>query len=212
VKKVNSFWLPDADEHFVPSFEKEDGFQLDRLDKALTYVKDWTIAVDGGAHVGSWSKRMAEYFGMVYSFEPAPDTYECLELNLKNIRNVTVANNALGDRKGYVHIAWEPRHRQQGNTGGRYIEKRDNGIQMIDIDSLKLSSLGFLKLDVEGAEYLALKGAEETIKRCHPVILIEVKKNFGQRFGLEDDAPINFLLSLGAKEIDRIKADRIFSW
>jgi len=212
VKKVNSFWLPDADEHFVPHFESEDGFQLDRLEKVLTYVKDWTIAVDGGAHVGSWSKMMADYFDTVYSFEPAPDTYECLELNMKGIGNVIVANNALGDRKGYVHIAWEDKHRHQGNTGGRYIEKRSNGIPMIDIDGLNLSSLGFLKLDVEGAEYLALKGAEETIKRCHPVILIEVKKNFGSRFGLDDNAPIKFLHELGAKEIDRIKADRIFSW
>ena len=44
---------------------------------------------------------------------------------------------------------------------------------MITIDSLNLKRLDFMKIDVEGMEVEALKGAKETLARCLPQLVIE---------------------------------------
>ncbi len=50
-------------------------------------------------------------------------------------------------------------------------------VQAITIDSLNLPRLDYLKLDVEGMEELVLEGAKKTIKRCRPIIQLEVLKS-----------------------------------
>jgi hypothetical protein len=51
---------------------------------------------------------------------------------------------------------------------------------MTTIDSLGLDRLDFLKMDVEGGHVAALRGAQETISRCHPLIWIELRKKQGE--------------------------------
>lgn len=63
----------------------------------------------------------------------------------------------------------------------------EGSIQALTIDSLNLDTLDFIMLDVEGAEFRALKGGLETIQRCRPIIQIEDKghgtgKGFGVTF------------------------------
>lgn len=216
MKRAGNYWLPDADQHFIECLEKEGGFQLDRLRKAIEFVTDFSLAIDGGAHVGSWSKTMLNWFNKVVAFEPAPDTFECLERNLwseNRLGKADLHNKALGDQHAHIVMDCDQRYEVAGNTGARYVRKAEEGeVEMVTIDSLKLPSLGFLKLDVEGAEYLALKGAEETLRHCHPVVFIEVKKDFGERFGVGREAPIKFLKELGAREVARIKSDHVFTF
>ena len=80
---------------------------------------------------------------------------------------------------------------------------------MLTVDSLNLPSLGFLKLDLEGGEYLALQGARETIEKYRPVIFVECKKGMSARFGNEFNAPLLFLQELGAREVKRMHADHV---
>ena len=211
MKRINKFWLPDSDRHFISHFEQYNGFQLERLEVALRYVKNWGMAIDGGAHVGSWAKKMGEQFGRVYAFEPAEDTFECLARNVWADRHIHAVNAALGDQAGFVNIAWEEKHRVSGNTGARYVHyDRDGEVQAVTIDSFNFKDVGLIKLDVEGAELLALKGAHDTIMKYKPVIFIEVKKGFAERFDSDMQAPIRYLKELGAHEATHIKADHIF--
>jgi hypothetical protein len=46
--------------------------------------------------------------------------------------------------------------------------------EMRTLDSFELDNVGFIKIDVEGAQLLVLMGAEETIKRNKPVMLVEI--------------------------------------
>lgn len=209
MKQRGGLWLPDSDNYFGDIFEKEGGFQIDRLDKALSYVTSWGHAIDGGAHVGTWSIRMSQSFEHVLAFEPAPDTFECLCENTKSFPNIEQFNEALGDRQGLVNSMDD--NSRPGNTGSRFVESSPTGIIPMDsIDSLDLPSLGFLKLDLEGAEYMALKGAEGTICEHKPVILVEIKKGMSERFNSDLYAPLDFLKNLGAYEVDRIKCDHIY--
>jgi len=209
MKQHGGLWLPDSDQYFGKIFEKENGFQIDRLNIALSYVTSWGYAIDGGSHVGTWSIEMAKQFKYVLSFEPAPDTFECLCRNTKEFLNIEQFNEALGDRQGLVTSMDDIT--RPGNTGSRFVKQDPNGeIPMDSIDNLDLPSLGLLKLDLEGAEYLALKGAKETICRHKPVVFVEIKKGMAERFNNDMYAPLNFLKELGAEKVDRIKSDYIY--
>jgi len=204
--RVGDTWLPDEDTYFKPFFEK-DGFDLDRLREALTFVTDYSVAIDGGAHVGSWSRVMSKYFSMVYSFEPATDTFDCLKRNVFTNMNVVPIHKALGNRQSAVSIKDDKT--RAGNTGARYV-KEGGHIEMTTIDNLELEDLGFLKLDVEGAEILALEGGKNTILKHNPVIYIESKKGMAERFGRNQNDAMDWIRDNGGKEVATFGNDHVF--
>lgn len=211
MKLEGGMWLPDDDNYFGQIFEKEGGFQLDRLAIALSHVSKFDVALDVGAHVGSWTKVMAERFGKVMAFEPVKSTFECLERNMYPHSNALTFNAALNDKAGHVTIGWDKKYASQGNTGSKFVKEVTEGeILAYSLDDLNLDILDFLKLDVEGAEYNVLKGGERTILTTRPVIILESKKGYGSRFGVSDDAAIELLKGFGATQVDRINADYIF--
>jgi len=211
MKKSGDIWLPDEDSYFSKFFEDGTGFQLDRLEGALEHITDWGVAVDGGAHVGSWSIVMAEMFGAVHAFEPASDTYECLQANTVGRINIHLYNKALGDRETMVNSMDDMS--RLGNTGSRFVAINEAGsVEMTTIDGLNLAELGFLKLDLEGAEILALRGAERTLLRCRPVVYVEAKKGMAGRFGEADKASLEYMRKLGALQVAKFGSDYIFTF
>lgn len=208
MKRSNGFWLPDEDNYFAPFLENSEGFQLDHLEEALKFVKNFGIAIDGGAHIGTWAMAMSKRFEKVIAIEPAPDTYECLEANLLGKWNVEVINAALGEYDGKTTIIND--EKRKGNTGSRYLCP-GNDIDMITVDNLSLGRLDFLKLDVEGYEYFALKGAERSILTLKPTVVIE-EKNFGPRFGAPVGRASEYLIELGMQEVACIGKDHVFTF
>lgn len=207
MKKAGEFMLPDADTYFAP-FLTFGGFQLDRLKLALNYVESFNIAVDGGAHVGSWSKEMASVFETVYAFEPAEDTYECLVHNVSTLENVLPFHAALGSLSGQGRVTDDAS--RKGNTGSRFMQIDESGsISVVCLDDIELEDLDFLKLDVEGFEHAALLGAESTVRRFKPVVLIE-EKGFGRRYDLQPFAASRLLESWGARCVANAGKDYVF--
>lgn len=212
MKRAGKFWVPDIETQQVSQLE-QGGWQLEHLDAALEHVKDWNRAIDGGAHVGSWTLAMAQRFRTVMAFEPAPDTFECLSKNVYEMggnASVSLRNEALGEVTGVAGMGEDEKY-HGGNTGGRYL-KPGHSVNIRTLDSLVLGSLGFLKLDVEGYELFALRGGEKTIRRCRPVVLIEVKHRMAARYGLRmTDAP-DYLKSLGMVGLAHTGSDFVFGW
>jgi len=58
-------------------------------------------------------------------------------------------------------------------------------VKLVTIDSLQLEKLDFIKLDVEGYEINVIKGAINTIKKCNPVITMEIWENFNGKYSLQ---------------------------
>jgi FkbM family methyltransferase len=178
---------------------------------AVSYCKQLRVVIDGGAHVGMWSRTFADLFDRVIAFEPAPDTFECLLYNI-DAPNVQCRNQALGMRPGKVHttLAGFEGTLREKNSGARYVA--DGGtIDRVTVDSLKLGDLDLLKMDIEGSEVEALKGARHTLVRCRPVILFEGKNEWVRR-GYKARAPQMFLESLGAEKFERVGVDEIWGW
>jgi len=49
-------------------------------------------------------------------------------------------------------------------------------VEVTTLDSFELRDVGFIKIGVEGHELVVLKGSEETLRRCRPTVLVEIKQ------------------------------------
>lgn len=137
-----------------------------------------SVALDCGASVGDSAIPIARYgFRSVYCFEPLPDVFSLLAN--------TVAKNRLGDviipRQLGVDRASGKRHLKRiGEMGEGSLISNDNAdleVEVTSIDEFCASigaSIGLIKLDVEGKELDALKGAEGVIRKFKPVLLCAV--------------------------------------
>jgi len=128
-------------------------------------------------HAGTFFGDMLPSFsracgGTVFAFEPVLENYVlarlCVERNA--FHNIALFHAGLGDALGVGRVdVGGAVHRGGGS------EMADSGqtTTLMRIDNLELTNLAVLQLDVEGYELPALKGAQRTIDRCKPVILIE---------------------------------------
>lgn len=210
--------IPQGDSYFKSILQQTpEGFEIDHLREALKFCKRFRTALDGGAHIGTWTVHLAKVFEEVWAFEPAPDTYECLLMNTAQLRNVKRAKKALG--AGHEICAVEDDPTRVGNSGSRTVrvlgpEVRLKNVEapvaeVVTIDGLAIENLDFLKLDVEGHELFALEGARETIARCQPTIVVELKKFDPPRNGGPVKV-VELLSQLGYHMAGGIRNDKVF--
>ncbi len=211
MKQVRGWAFPDADDFMAAQMQADGSYQGPHLAMALRYVTDWTVAVDGGAHVGTWTRPMAARFGRVLAFEPYDNDQAALQANMAafGCANVELHQAALGAAAGLVGWGLDQKALEMRNTGARYVVPDAGTTPQRTLDSLALPSLGFIKLDVEGSEPLALAGARETLARCKPVVLYE-NKNHWRRYGLPKDAVSDLLMRLGYQQLNVAGMDAIW--
>lgn len=134
------------------------------------------VAIDAGANVGFMSNVLAHAVaptGGVISFEPHPANVEVLGKNasrwleVERLCRVEVRAAALSSLPGRLALAVDPA-RFEGNRGIASVERRDRpnwvhiDIQATRLDE-ELAGAGVLKIDVEGHELSALRGAESLL-------------------------------------------------
>lgn len=212
MKFVHGWAFPDVDDFMWREMAPDGTYQSGHLAAAMRHVTDRSLAIDCGAHVGTWSRLMSGLFHRVIAVEPSPDTFEALATNMGTFQcgNVELRQAAVGAVSGFVSIApLDPRAEAAKNTGARFV--KDGGtIPCQRIDDWQLPSCGFLKMDIEGAEPLALEGARETLQRCKPIVLFENKGFWRWHFGLERDAPQRILLGAGYRQLEVAGKDDIW--
>jgi FkbM family methyltransferase len=129
------------------------------------------LAVDVGANIGNHTLWLAAVCGLrVAAFEPVPADLQVLRANveLNDLGDrITVYPVALGDRRGRA----TPLGKGQLDVGESRI--RRGPIRVRTLDSLKLSDVSVVKIDVEGMEPSVLRGGVQTIRRYRPVIFTE---------------------------------------
>ena len=211
--EVGGWYLPGKDSYFARYVEgppgKRNGFQRDHLLKAFEFVTAWGVAVDVGAHVGFWTRDMAERFAEVHAFEPAEDTFACLEKNTADLTNVHLRFAAVGDQCGVCNV--EEDGRRLGNTGARFVRPGQGVRLVLALDDVGLQGCNLLKVDVEGFELQVLMGAQRLIAEHKPVIIMETDKKFSRpRYGIPTDAAEKHLLARGYREVAHMRPDKVF--
>jgi FkbM family methyltransferase len=222
MKCIEGIWLPDEDQHFEfhlcqgPRFQDAGTYQMRKITAALNIVPKnrRKLAIDVGAHVGLWSRVLASEFERVVAFEPMPHLRECFARNLEGRENVTLDERAVGAKAGRLHLGVVP-----DNSGNCRVIDSDPeafkvriNVPVVDLDLCAIDDVSFIKIDVEGWEYAVVTGAEDTIRKHKPVIVVEQKPGHARRYGVADDAAVQELKKWGM-EIVWIKAgDYCLRW
>lgn len=221
-------YLPDGETHLVGWMNKAgelvDGkgtYQIKKLRAALSYVKSFRTAVDAGAHCGLWSMQLDKQFYSVHAFEPVAAHRECF---LNNTKSIEVADGeddpiqydsewirlhpcALGDHEDMIKITTEPTSSGDSRVDGK------GSVPMHTLDSFNLQDVDFIKIDTEGFELFVIKGAEETIKRCRPVMVVEQKGHGMKYFGFKQEEGVDLLKSWGMVPMQPpMSGDWIMGW
>jgi len=154
---------------------------------------DGVVALDCGANVGvhtlSWARQMTGW-GQVLAIEAQERIFYALAGNicLNNCFNARAVHAAVGDIVGTLAIP-EPDYCQAASFGSLELKARPRTeyigqavnyaaealveVRQLTIDSLNLTRLDFIKLDVEGMEPEAIAGAATVLIQCRPLLLVE---------------------------------------
>jgi len=158
-------------------------YEMDMIvDMLEPYIKRSEVIVDMGAHTGHHSIPYSKLnpTAKIHAFEPQEKLFKLLNLNIQNnnhCKNIQTYQLALGNKHCMTSFAPPPTTTySKGKVELSIVHLGEGGeqnIKMIQLDSLNLPRCDYIKMDIEGAEPLAIKGAIETIKRCRPVICFE---------------------------------------
>jgi len=124
--------------------------------------------------------------GKIISIEPHPENFKTLLMNIRlnDCRNVIPLNVAVSDREKRLKLYLSKGHDSASHSilsakelwseefPGEYVYVKSCSIDTI-LDNLRISHVDIAKIDVEGAELLALKGAEKSLDKIDR-LLIEV--------------------------------------
>lgn len=209
------WWFPDLDTHFPQMLKKSVDrggpaeYQQPVRRRSIDLCGRRRTALDVGANVGLWSRDLVKQFDQVIAFEPVDLFRQCLVKNVP-AANLDIQSSALGDQNCFASIIVT-----EGNTGHSHIDPTSLGqgsIAVITLDSLNLDSIDYIKVDCEGYEYRILQGAEITVKRNRPLIVVEQKPHDAYRADYGQHAAVALLQSWGMIKLDQIKDDWIMGW
>lgn len=160
--------------------------------------------IDIGANLGYYSKLFSKWVGAegkVYSVEPIAIYNEVFLKETKSCKNITLLSYALGSEEKDIELVTSPSAGYL-RTGLPHVydKKRDGEIgdqkfrfdaKMAIPDKLfkDISSIDYVKCDVEGFEYIVLQNMTGTIERCKPTIQIEL-------WGQNETLVFDFMTSL----------------
>jgi len=148
-------------------------------------VKPGTIAYDIGSWHGFFAGVMAAQGAeAVHVFEPLPANVDRIRrmVALNPAKNITLHANAVGDRDTEMDLIVMPETSmaklEESRFQAEFASAMRLRVSVRSIDSLIASSVieppSLMKIDVEGAELMVIKGARETIRRHRPEIFAEI--------------------------------------
>lgn len=144
-------------------------------------MKKGDIIIDAGAYPGDFTtiaSRIVGEEGRVLAFEPNPENRSYLEEVLEtnnHYPNVEIFDQALYSSQGTSRLL-------KRGSDSRIIDNRRNYSSIIEVETTTIDTvlkdmnlmerISLIKMDIEGAEIEAVKGAEETIRTARPIFLI----------------------------------------
>ena len=168
------------------------------------HLKDGATVVDIGANVGLYSLVAARAVGprgMVFAIEPNPANAKMIKMSaLKNgFENIVIIAAGASDEYGLLRLNLS----YSNGTTSKDIDGIEqvfssNVVPSVRLDDVLKTRVDLVKIDVEGAEYLALKGMSQTLEKHKPVILSEFSPNAMPGIsGVTGEAYLEFLRGHG---------------
>ena len=162
-----TYFIESLDEREFPEISEIPYFPKDipRWQKELKFI-------DCGAYDGDTVKQAMDSGYLIkqaFCFEPDPISFRNLTLNLMDLENIFCLPLGVSDATAMKSFS------SQQSTGSRLVDQGDSWIQCVAIDDFMNSSeSNLIKMDIEGGELSALKGATKVLKRYRPNLAISV--------------------------------------
>lgn len=213
--KSNGWWFPDHETHLPRMIEKSVSkglppvYQSAARQRSIELCSQHRVALDVGSNIGLWSRDLVESFDHVIAFEPVAEFRECLLLNVP-ADNLEIQTVALGNENTQANMIIT-----QDNAGHSHIDPASFGsglTTVVTLDSLNFDTVDYIKIDCEGFEYRVLQGAEQTIRRCRPVVVVEQKPHMAYSADYGQFAAVELLQSWGMIRLDQVRDDWIMGW
>jgi FkbM family methyltransferase len=159
----------------------------------LKILREGSNVLDVGANIGYFSiiaSRLVGQSGKIYSFEPSPNTLIRLKRNisLNKFKNIIIYPKAVSEKVGFV-VFKIPSDTVQNSGRSSFRDIEENSIEVevptINIDSLlqEIISISLVKMDIEGAEAMALIGMQKLIERDSPIFIMELSDAYLKQLG-----------------------------
>ena len=165
----------------------------------LKLLDKGNIVLDVGGNIGDYCSTFAKVVGssgQVHSFEPVPSTFDRLEATIsrEGLNNVILNKVAVTNEPGKIeiHMPGDDHARPSIQKHTRESWDRNEPIHSfpceattIDgyIQANSITSVDFLKIDVEGAEHLVLQGAKQLLENDGPILFFEMWDSYMRDFG-----------------------------
>lgn len=153
----------------------------------------------------------------VWAFEPNPENFRCAQITalINDLSNVRLQNAGLGEAPAMLRM--RTRDQDGVSLGGKshivgeseYDPATDEEVRIVTIDSVvgDQRPVSILQLDVEDHEKAALTGALQTIRRCLPIIILEVRKGSDL---LQSEWFGDTILSLGYRQTTTLHGNSVY--
>lgn len=167
------------------------GMRAMPLNEPQDNIQNWFLTrkkrrlfIDVGANLGVFAVIQSRYYDNVIAFEACPTNYELMKktIELNNIKNIELFKYAIykEDYKPMTLYQYTPGEL----TGGITINEVPNAdaYSEFEVDTRTIDSFEFepdaIKINIEGGEYDALRGAKQTLTKFHPDAYIECHQWF----------------------------------
>ena len=195
----------DVDKHFYWG-----EFEVDLINFLKSLLNDCSVFIDIGANIGIYTLLASKHIrkdGKVFAFEPSDWAYNRLKENLKlnETKNVEVFKLAVSNFTGLkqFYVCEDDAYNSLISTPMKEVQK------VVEVESICLNDfcvnrnidqIEILKIDVEGADYLVLKGAEEILKSDKsPIIVCEFNQKISGGITYNKDEFSEFMKELSYK-------------
>jgi FkbM family methyltransferase len=201
--------------YFLPSDAVNDGiatvmksgkiFESEIIETAKHYIKKGTAVLDIGANYGQMSLLFSQYVGengQVFSFEADDYIFYILNKNIQanKCNNIKSFLSAVYDRSCDFVFYPEQDFKRFSSYGSYGIDlNASNGrqIETLAIDDLNINMpISFMKVDIQGSDLFALRGAVKTITEHQMPIIFEYEEQFQDEFKTCFQDYIDFINSI----------------
>ena len=172
----NGYYLP------VNQFDSSVFFTRYGIDKLTTLdsVRNKHI-IDAGGYVGDTALLFSSYTDKnIHVFEASPSNMDIIRetIRLNHLDNIVPVSKALGEKSGTATFSLGERNSCNSlveRPGYNYPDHIEVPVVTLD-DYVRENNIevGLIKVDIEGGEQLLLRGAVETIRTQHPILLISI--------------------------------------
>jgi FkbM family methyltransferase len=205
MKEFHGYFWPDIADANVLRYIQH----ANDMKHALKHALSRSTVVQAGGHCGLWPLWLSKRFERVFTFEPNPDNFACLQRNCEaqiDAERIFAVNACLGESPSKISMSINGK-----NTGGHKGTKNPGETIVVTIDGLQLATCDLIVLDIEGMELPALKGAERTINDHSPVLMLE-DRGHGDRHGWGSRNDLfQWLAAKGYKEKERVSYDVVLT-